>query len=237
MINPSNLFEQFLGPDAANSMRQAGGSAKQQLDGMGMGGFGGGAVTGGILGLLLGSKKMRKMAGGVVGYGGAAAAGAMAFKAYQNWQQGKVAATAPVATRADIGHVDRNFLPEATPAADGQPFQLVMITAMIAAAKADGHIDAQEQKSLFEQVEKMGLDAESKAFVFDALRQPVDINAIAAAARGIEQATELYLVSRIAIDVDHPAERAYLQALGHKLNLPSELIAHLDHQVEAAASN
>jgi uncharacterized membrane protein YebE (DUF533 family) len=53
----------------------------------------GGAVTGGILGLLLCSKKMRKMAGGVFGYGGAAAAGAMAFKAYQNWQQGKVAIT------------------------------------------------------------------------------------------------------------------------------------------------
>jgi uncharacterized membrane protein YebE (DUF533 family) len=65
--------------------------------------------------------------------------------------------------------------------------------------------------------------------------QLVMINAIAAAARGIEQATELYLVSRIAIDVDHPAERAYLQALGHKLNLPSELVAHLDHQVEATA--
>jgi len=34
--------------------------------------------------------------------------------------------------------------------------------------------------------------------------------------------------------VDHPGERAYLQALGHRLNLPAELIAHLDHQVAAA---
>ena len=46
-------------------------------------------------------------------------------------------------------------------------------------------------------------------------------------------ATELYLVSRMAIDPDHPAERAYLQALGHKLNLQPELIAHLEHQVAA----
>lgn len=233
MINANNLLEQFLGPNAGNSIRQAGGSAKQQLDSMGMGGFGGGAVAGGLLGLLLGSKKMRKMAGGVVGYGGAAAAGAMAFKAYQNWQQGKAAATAPVATQADMSHVDQRFMPDAAPAANGQPFQLAMILAMIAAAKADGHMDAQEQKVLFEQVEKIGLDAESKAFVFDALTRPVDINAIAASARGIEQATELYLISRIAIDVDHPAERAYLQALGHKLNLQPELMAHLDHQVEA----
>ncbi len=236
MIDPNNLLQQFLGGDIANKMQQAGGSAKQQLDGMGMGGFGGGAVVGGILGLLLGGKKMKKMAKGVIGYGGAAAAGAMAYKAYENWQQGKAAATAPVATQADYGHVDPRFLPDAAPAANGQPFQLVLIRAMIGAAKADGHIDAQEQKVLFEQVEKLGLDAESKAFVFDALTQPVDIAAIAASAKGIEQATELYLISRIAIDVDHPAERAYLQALGHKLNLPVELMAHLDHQVETTAS-
>lgn len=232
MIDPNNLLQQFLGGDVANKMQQAGGSAKQQLDGMGMGGFGGGAVVGGILGLLLGGKKMRKMAG----YGGAAAAGAMAFKAYQSWQQGKAVATAPVATQADYSHVDPRFLPDAAPAANGQPFQLMLIRAMIGAAKADGHIDAQEQKVLFEQVEKMGLDAESKAFVFDALTQPVDIAAIAASAKGIEQATELYLISRIAIDVDHPAERAYLQVLGHKLNLPADLMAHLDHQVDTTVS-
>jgi hypothetical protein len=46
MINPNNLFEQFMAPDAANSMRQAGGSARQQPGNMGMGGFGGGAVIG-----------------------------------------------------------------------------------------------------------------------------------------------------------------------------------------------
>lgn len=232
MFDPKNLLEQFLGPDSAQKMKQAGGSAKQKLDGMGLGGFGGGALAGGILGLLLGGKKMQKMAKGAVGYGGAAVVGAMAFKAYQNWQQGKAAATAPVASQADLGHVDQRFLPDMAAAADGQPFQLTLIRAMIGAAKADGHIDAQEQKLLFEQVERMGLDAESKAFVFDALTQPVDIAAIASAANGIEQATELYLVSCIAIDVDHPAERAYLQALGHQLKLPAELLAHLEHQVE-----
>jgi len=68
------------------------------------------------------------------------------------------------------------------------------------------------------------------------LNKPVSINDIAAAAAGIEQATELYLVSRLAIDPDHPAERAYLDALGHRLNLPAELIRHLEHQVEGSAS-
>ncbi len=234
MIDAKNLLAQFLGPNAADSMRQAGGSAKQQLHSAGMGGFGGGAVVGGLLGLMLGGKKMKKMTKGVVGYAGAAAAGALAHKAYQNWQQGKAPATAPVARPADFSQVPPNFRPETTVAADGQPFQLALIQAMIGAAKADGHIDAAEQQSLFAQVEKFGLDAESKAFVFDALTRPVDIAAIAASARGIEQATELYLVSRVAIDVDHPGERAYLEVLAHRLNLPADLVAHLDHQVAAA---
>lgn len=234
MLDANKLLEQFLGPNAGSTLRQAGGSAKQQADSMGLGGFGGGAVVGGLLGLLMGGKKMKRMAGGAVGYGGAAAAGALAYKAYQNWQQGKAAPTAPVATPADFGQVERAFLPEANQAADGQPFQLALVNAMIGAAKADGHIDAEERRSLFEKVEKLGLDASSKAFVFDALSSPVDLTAIAASARSVEQATELYLVSRMAIDVDHPAERAYLEALSHRLNLPAELVAHLDRQVEGA---
>lgn len=227
MINPQQLMEQFMGSSA---------QAQRKLEASGLGGFGGGAVAGGVLGFLLGNKKMRKMAGGVVGYGGAAAAGALALKAYQNWQQGQAAATAPVLTPAQFAQLDPQTFPDALPAANGQPFQLVMIRAMIAAAKADGHIDAAEQTRLFEQVEKMGLDAESKAFVFDALRQPVDIAALVASVRGMEQATELYLVSRMAIDLDHPAERAYLEALAHQLNLPADLIAHLEHQAAATGA-
>ncbi|MCY4342057.1 MAG: DUF533 domain-containing protein, partial [Gammaproteobacteria bacterium] len=57
----------------------------------------------------------------------------------------------------------------------------------------------------------------------------------AAAASTQEQAAEIYLVSRLAIDIDHPAEKAYLEALAHRLNLPAELIAHLDRQAEAGS--
>ncbi|MEX2332770.1 MAG: tellurite resistance TerB family protein, partial [Pseudohongiella sp.] len=181
---------------------------------------------------LVGNKKVRKMGGGMLAYGGAAAAGALAFKAYQNWQQGKQVATAPVATDRDMQHVDSRFLPQQTSAtADSGNFALTLVMAMIAAAKADGHIDAKEQTHIFEQVEKMSLDSESKGFVFDALRQPADMAQLARNVQGIEQAAEVYLVSRSVLDIDHPAERAYLQALAHRLDLPADLVAHLDHQV------
>jgi len=230
VIDTNRLFEQFLGSGQNTSQGQAGMGGMGQ-GGAGKGSFVKGAAAGGILGLLVGNKKMRKMAGGMIGYGGAAAAGALAYKAYQNWQQGKQVATAPVASPADMNNVDPKFLPNADHSPASQSFSLTLITAMIAAAKADGHIDAQEQSTIFEQVEKMSLDAESKGFVFDALRKPVDLDALVASTQGIEQASEVYLVSRAAIDIDHPAERAYLEVLAHRLQLPAELVAHLDHQL------
>lgn len=234
-MDPTKLLDQFLGADAKAALGQAGGFAKDKMGNVGsLGGLAGGAAAGGLIALLLGSKKVRKMAGGVVGYGGAAALGALALKAYQNWQAGQSPASAPAPTQAEIQHPPARYLPSAAPAANGQPFELALVQAMIGAAKADGHVDAQEQKLLFEQVEKLGLDAQGKAFVFDALSRPVSLSDIASAAGSQEQASELYLISRLAIDPDHPAERAYLEALGHTLKLPGDLVAHLERQAETA---
>ena len=86
-MDPTKLLDQFLGADAKAALGQAGGFAKEKMGGMG--GLAGGAAAGGLVALLFGSKKVRKLAGGVVGYGGAAALGALALKAYQNYQDGK----------------------------------------------------------------------------------------------------------------------------------------------------
>jgi uncharacterized membrane protein YebE (DUF533 family) len=131
---------------------------------------------------------------------------------------------------------DARFLPAAAPGADGQPFELALVRAMVGAARADGHIDAEERRRIFTQVEQAGLDAEAKGFVFDALDAPIGVAEVAAAAATPEQAGELYLVSRLAVDPDDPAERAYLQALAHRLKLPADLVAHLDRQAELAAA-
>ena len=63
------------------------------LSGM-LSGKGGAALAGGALGLLLGSKQGRKMGGTVLTYGGLAALGALAYKAYGNWQAQQGAAAA-----------------------------------------------------------------------------------------------------------------------------------------------
>jgi uncharacterized membrane protein YebE (DUF533 family) len=223
MFDPKSLFDQLLGGAAG-----AGQSVKGRLDQYsGSGGFARGAAAGGLLGLLLGGKGMRRAAGGLMGYGGAAVIGALALKAYQNYQQ-KKAPGAGTLTPDSLMGLSQDSLPHAQPAADGGSFQLVIIRAMVAAAKADGHIDADEQQRLFTEVERLGLDAEAKATVFELLSQPADLNAITGAVATPEQAAEVYLASRLAMEPDHPAERAYLDALAVRLKLPAELRTHLD---------
>jgi uncharacterized membrane protein YebE (DUF533 family) len=228
MFDPKQLLNQVLGAGG-----QMGSQVKGRLDNMsGSGGFASGAAVGGLLGVLLGSKSARK---GVLGYGGAAAVGALALHAYQAYQRGQaVQGTVPMSV-ADVQNVPPAALPHSQPAADGGAFELVLVRAMVGAAKADGHIDAAEQKRLFGEVERMGLDSESKAYVFDLLTKPVDLEGIAKSVSTPEQGAEIYLASRLAIDPDEPSERVYLDALASRLKLPAELRAHLDRQASAGA--
>jgi uncharacterized membrane protein YebE (DUF533 family) len=259
-MDPQKLLEQFLGPNALGGLagRSSGGGGlgglisgalgglsgtpqrgapAQQSEGGFLGGLGsggipggmGGLAAGGLLGVLLGQKKMRKMAGGALGYGGAAVLGALAFRAFQNWQSGQAATQAPLATAADAPAAGSPFAPAT--GADGKPFALALIRSMIAAANADGHIGADEQKQIFEAANRAGLDADDKAFIFDALQRPATPAEIATLAKGPEQSAELYLAARLAIDPDHPQEKAFLQNLSQQLALPGDLVAHLEAQV------
>jgi uncharacterized membrane protein YebE (DUF533 family) len=234
MINAQSLLDRFLGQgvnaQTPSSQGQSGapagsppagqvdlaGAARQALSGAGgLGGLAASGVAGGLLGLLVGGKKKSKGGlGGVLTHGGAAMIGALASQAFQGWQKGQAPAQTPAAQPPQAAQVEQRHLPAAAPAANGQPFELALVRAMIGAAKADGHIDAEEQDRIF------------------ALAAPVSVSEIAALATTPEQAAELYLVSRLAIDPDRPAELAYLQALAHRLKLADELVAHLDRQIE-----
>jgi len=236
MFDPRQLLDQVLGGNATGGMGglgNLGSQVKGRLDSMGgTGGFAGGAAVGGLLGMLLGGGRRRS--GGLMGLGSAAAIGALALHAYQAYQRGQsVQATGPMPA-SQVQNTPLAALPHSTPAADGGAFELVLIRGMVAAAKADGTIDASEQQKLFSEVERMGLDAAAKAYVFDLLTKPADLESIASAVATQEQGAELYLASRLAIDPDHAAERAYLDALASRLRLPAELRAHLDQQAASA---
>lgn len=248
MFDAKRLLDQFLGSQGDPRSQQAGsgqwgnlargaGDALRGGTGGGLGGVlggvGGGVLAGGLASMLLGSKGGRKLAGNVVTMGGMAVVGALAYSAYKNWQAGQApqqAAQTSVPMLPPPGQTPFNPASEA----DQQSLGRGILQAMIAAAKADGHVDAAEQANIFAEMDKMALAAEDKAFVIDELRKPLDIDAVARAARTPEEAAEIYVASLLAIDVDNASERAYLDMLAARLKLDPKLVEHLYATVEGA---
>lgn len=249
MFDAKSLLDQFLGAPAGNQTDPRGAQSRGSLSdiaggignalggslGGSLGGIGGGAVAGGLAALLLGSKQGRKIAGSALQLGGMAVVGALAYRAYQNWQSGKSVTPSTVATPA-VGLLpppaDTPFAP--APPDDQQSLSRHLLRAMIAAAKSDGHIDAKEQAAIFAEMDKLPLAPDDKAFVMDELRKPLDVDAVARTARTPEEAASIYVASLLAIDVDNASERAYLSLLAARLNLDEALVKHLHATVEGA---
>ncbi len=125
------------------------------------------------------------------------------------------------------------FMPEENDQSGNSALELTLVRAMIAVARADGRLDAQESQAIFQKIESLGLDSETQALLVREMGQPVDMDAIVNSANSPEVAAEIYVASLLAVDVDTPAEKAYLSMLAARLQLPSELVAELDSQVAA----
>ena len=229
MQDAKRLLDQFLG---------GGGTPGQQSGGGGgfLSGAGGGALAGGLAALLLGTKTGRNIGGDVLKYGGMAAVGALAYKAYRDWQGGKQAPQTAEAARQSTPMLPPPSGTPFNPSSEAGQQSLVrhLLRAMIAAAKADGHVDAQEQARVFAEMDKLNLSSEDKAFVMDELRAKLDVDAVASAASTPEEAAEIYAASLLAVDIDNAAERGYLSMLAARLKLDDSLVAHLHQNVVAA---
>lgn len=113
-------------------------------------------------------------------------------------------------------------------------FELTLIKAMIAAAKADGHIDSMEQQRIFKAIRQMDLSDQMKGMVFDLLEQKITVEELAKDIDKIEQKSELYLASCLAINPEHPTEQAHLARLSKTLKLPEGLAQQLQRQAQQA---
>ena len=99
---------------------------------------------------------------------------------------------------------------------------LLLIRGMIAAAKADGTIDAEERARIIGKLREAGADAEALAYVEQDMAAPLDVEAIVAQVKDEQTAAELFLASMFAINVDTPAEKAYLVQLADRLGLQAQ---------------
>jgi uncharacterized membrane protein YebE (DUF533 family) len=233
MFDPQKLLDQFLGSGTQGQNNRSSSTSGSGLSPDMLKGLAGGAAAGGLISILLGSKGGKKLAGSALKLGGAAALGGLAYRAWQNYQATKGArTTVPVEPLKDVtpkveGSV---FLPSATH--ERNELSLALLRAMIAAAKADGQIDAQEQKTIFAKFDELDLDEAAKAFVVDELRKPLDIDAVVQGATSPERAMEIYAASVLAIDPDDPAEVAYLALLASRLKLDPSLKASIETEAK-----
>ena len=181
----------------------------------GMGGMAPG-VGGGVLG-----GGMR----GAVGAGGLALLAMLAMRALRNSGQQRPQALGFAGTGGDGGGA---AVADAPPEeAVSERTALLVLRAMVAAAKADGRVDEAERRRIAAKVEEGGADPEALAFLQQEMAQPSDPYAIAVEARDPVVAAQVYAASLLAVEVDSEAERAYLRDLAGRLGLDAGTVTEL----------
>lgn len=183
-------------------------------------GMGKGALAAGALALMLGTRGGRKVTGGAIKLGSLAALGGLAYSAYRKWQnnqqgEGVVSSSSP-----------------SNPADDtSDEHSRLVLSAMIAAAKADGHVDEQERNSLQAFIDQIGESDALSVFVQQELTKPLDPAELASRVDNQETATEIYLASLLIVDRSNFMASTYLNELAKALGLPQDLQENLQREV------
>ena len=107
---------------------------------------------------------------------------------------------------------------------------MAVLKAMIAAAKADGHVDEAERERIGKALESLGAGTEINIFMQRELDKPLDPADVARGVEGPEAAAEIYLASLLMVDEQNFMEKAYLEELARQLRLAPELVASLEAQ-------
>ena len=105
---------------------------------------------------------------------------------------------------------------------------ILLIRAMIAAANADGDMDAQERKRIAQKLRAIEPSEEEKRFLARELKSPAALPEIAAQVDSRQLALQVYAVSRLTIDPDTRAERGYLERLARALDLDARAIQSME---------
>ncbi len=211
----------------------------------------------GLAGLLFGSRrKGPRVSGSLAKLGGLAVVGGLAYKAWQNSKAGKpllgdvvppqapagsAAAPAPRAAASGAPGATRDTF-QALDVPEGSAFHsvsqteddaLLFLRAMVAAAAADGHIDAAERERITRGLNEAGIDPAATRWLDGQMASPADVDELAAGVTTPEKAAQVYSAARIAIDPDTMQEREFLRRLAEALDLDQALRAQIDETATA----
>lgn len=176
---------------------------------------------GALAGALLGGG--RRSMGGALGGGAMALFGAMATKALRGAGQSRGGGQVPLGLREPETEEDQRELEQQAE---------VVLNAMINAAKSDGQIDEQEIDRIVGKLGGIGADADDQRYVLTQMQKPMETDKLISAAAGRpELAAQIYAASLVAVEVDTPAEKKYLEELASGLNLTPDLTGRIEQML------
>ncbi|HIV16147.1 MAG TPA: DUF533 domain-containing protein [Candidatus Avisuccinivibrio pullicola] len=206
----------------------------------------GATAVGGLLGALLGgSKGMQRAARNVAAVGAGAAVAGLAYSFLKKWRDNASNAPAPDSaqsyqpaqpwqqqrapdpyTAAAETYAAQNASGALTPYEDQGA--LLLLQAMIYAARADGFMD-KEEKTLIENCAAQ-LGGNSTLALQRFASGPIDPVGLARQVRTMDEACDIYRISAAAIRCDDIMEQGYLNALAQALSLNPSQKAQLDNE-------
>lgn len=231
-MNTGNLLEQLL-----RASQQGGGASGGGLGGL-LGGLlnssgssNGGASAGGGLGGLLGglggllggapASGTQQTRSGGMNYAALASLGMAAFQAYQAWQRQQ--ASAPQQAIQTVDQLEGE---------KAEAHSHALLRALIAAAKADGRIDDNEEQMISTEMGRHTDEPQLKQWLNDEVAKPLNAADFAEYAADPGLASEIYLASVMLVDDQQDEERGYLDELAAQLQLEPELQLHLEQQAK-----
>ena len=246
---PARMGNVFGAGGSGGALNDIIGGLGQMLGGAGQTGSGGavansagssggglGGALGGVLGGLANNQaavgSLGALAGAIMGGGGRATRGAIGGGALA------ILASLAVSALKNAGQA-----PSQTPSAllnDPAPHQqaemeadtMILIKAMINAAKADGCIDQQEMAKITGKLAEDGLQEEEKQFFLAEAAKPLDTQALIAAAQGRpELAAQIYAASLLTVDVGTLQNADYLRGLAAGLGLSPQVTQHIEQSL------
>jgi uncharacterized membrane protein YebE (DUF533 family) len=171
---------------------------------------------GALAGALLGGGKSSTR--GAVGGGGLAMLASLAYSAMK--KAGQTPQQPPKALFEPETSVEKQALEQ-----DAE----IIVKAMINAAKADGRIDETEIQKIVGKLEEGGLTEEEKRLFMQEAKKNMDLDAVVRSAAGKpEMAAQIYTASLLAIEVDTPGEKQYMQQLASGLRLNSQVTRNIE---------
>lgn len=230
MFDPKKLLDQLMGaqvPGMSGTVRDKAGQAVDYARENPL-------KSGALAALLLGTGVGRGLTTSALQLGGLAAIAGLGYQAYKNYQEGNRpgAGQAPTQPAQLPPPGESQF--HLDPKAADPDFALTLVRAMVAAAAADGNIDASERGRITGKLGEAGVESEAQAFLENEMAKPVGLDQLVAAGTTDERKVEIYTASRLAVDADTRAERGYLDLLAGRLGLPDALVEHVEATVTGA---